>query len=510
MTTIAIHRLHTRLRVASGDDHAASRLKRLLAEVLDGALELALQGRGLNGRGELCIRSVHARVDLDLAATDAVLVAQWALQLADAVACSRERPDAGLVHYGSRAHALADLTLSAPAGDFTRAWAWHGLGLWPAPESVTAADAAALVLRALAENAGQAVAALAALARQPARFERWWRRVTPAGLAALARAVLLDAGADAALAHAVRSDAGAGIALPPWLRRTALAQVAERRAAPAAGRHETLAPALAGWPASRVLALLAIAEAQPALLLAHGGALSGLLDGLAARWAPQAQVQPRQPPFQAETADRPVSGHVGAPEAQQNPQLKRAPIANPAWTPSTEGSTALPARASAGTAFGGLLFLLNLAAELGWPARWLDDPVLAARGARWGLYRLALGLLPSAARHDPVALAFAGLPPGADPPDADSPAPDAAESAALAAVRDELLAALRARLPQAPDDDAMLLRLCRRTGEIRADPGWLELHLSLDEVRTEVRAAGLDLDPGWVPWLGLVIRFVYG
>jgi hypothetical protein len=28
-------------------------------------------------------------------------------------------------------------------------------------------------------------------------------------------------------------------------------------------------------------------------------------------------------------------------------------------------------------------------------------------------------------------------------------------------------------------------------------------------VRSEIRVAGLDLDPGWVPWLGVVIRFAY-
>jgi hypothetical protein len=522
MTTMAIHRLHTRLRVAGGDDHAASRLKRLLREMLDGALELALQRRGLDGRGELCIRRLHAPVRLDLAAADSALVAQWALQIADAVACLRERGDAGLVHYGSRAHALADLALSAPAGDYARAWAWHGLGLWPAEDAAAASVAPALVLRALAANPAQAVAALAGLARQPARFERWWRGVEPAGLEALARAVLHDAGADAALFDTGAAVAPArplsnaatnvalarGAALPPWLRRAVLARVAERQAVPSARPHETLAPARAGWPASRALALLAIAEAEPALLLARGAALAELLDALATRWAPQAPAQ-RLPP--AGAVDRPASGQACEPAPPPTRRLQRPPVADPAHVPPTEAPTTLRERASAATAFGGLLFLLNLAAELGWPARWLADPVLAARGMRWGLYQLALRLLPPAGRHDPVALAFAGLLPAADPPDADNPPPDTAETTALAGVQDELTAALRARLPQAPDDDAALLSwLCRREGEIRADPGWLELHLSLDDVRTELRVAGLDLDPGWVPWLGLVIGFVYG
>ena len=44
--------------------------------------------------------------------------------------------------------------------------------------------------------------------------------------------------------------------------------------------------------------------------------------------------------------------------------------------------------------------------------------------------------------------------------------------------------------------------VCRRRGEIVADPGWIEVRLPLDEVSVEVRRAGLDLDPGWIPWLG--------
>jgi hypothetical protein len=42
-----------------------------------------------------------------------------------------------------------------------------------------------------------------------------------------------------------------------------------------------------------------------------------------------------------------------------------------------------------------------------------------------------------------------------------------------------------------------------------ADPGWLEVHLDLDTVDVHVRRAGLDVDLGWVPWLGTVVRFRY-
>jgi hypothetical protein len=550
--TITIHRMHARLCVAPGDDDAAGRLKLLLREVLDKAFELALKRRGLDGRGELCIRHLHAPVRLNLAAVDSALIGQWAQQMADAVAGSRTLDGSGFVHYGSRAHALVDLTLAATAGDFTRAWAWHSIGLWPAADAVTEGDAAGLVLRALSAERGQAVAALACLAWHPRRFERWWRRTSPSGLEALAQAVLLNAGGGAGVAlSGPATTVAVAVAparreapLPPWLRDSAIARVADRLAGPAARSNPTRESSFEGWPASHALSVLAVADAEPARLLGHGAGLPELVDALTARWgsweSPQSQPRRHGPSSQpgreaVGAAHRLAAGSnsesrnesVSARGSGSDPDGQAPPVANETGNgnansppPQSPGAdldgpssvdTALPVRARSRTVVGGLLFLLNLAEELGWPARWLDDPLLGARGTRWGLHQLALRLLPLADRREPAALAFAGLLPGADPPGDEAAPPDAAEEAALAAIRVELLAALRVRLPNPPDDDsALLAQVCKREGEILADPGWLELHLSLDEVRTEVRVAGLDLDPGWVPWLGLVIRFVYG
>ena len=41
------------------------------------------------------------------------------------------------------------------------------------------------------------------------------------------------------------------------------------------------------------------------------------------------------------------------------------------------------------------------------------------------------------------------------------------------------------------------------------EPGWVDVELDLEEVSTAVRRAGLDLDPGYLPWLGVVVRFRY-
>jgi hypothetical protein len=50
----------------------------------------------------------------------------------------------------------------------------------------------------------------------------------------------------------------------------------------------------------------------------------------------------------------------------------------------------------------------------------------------------------------------------------------------------------------------------RVPARLRATRTHLDLHFRLASVRVDVRRAGLDVDPGWVPWLGRVVRFHYG
>ncbi len=44
---------------------------------------------------------------------------------------------------------------------------------------------------------------------------------------------------------------------------------------------------------------------------------------------------------------------------------------------------------------------------------------------------------------------------------------------------------------------------------MRVGPAHIDLHCALSDVRIDVRLAGLDVDPGWLPWLGCVVRFHY-
>lgn len=170
-------------------------------------------------------------------------------------------------------------------------------------------------------------------------------------------------------------------------------------------------------------------------------------------------------------------------------------------------------RESAETRWGGLLYVVNLITALGIADELLEAEALAGRLLRWTLHALALELLALDPR-DPAALAFAGLGPDRDPPSrGEDPATDE-ESAALSGIAERIAAALHeriARVPAAsPREGAATLRdVCRRDAAVNADPGWIEVRLRLDQVSIDVRRAGLDLDPGWVPWLGAVVRFVY-
>jgi hypothetical protein len=49
----------------------------------------------------------------------------------------------------------------------------------------------------------------------------------------------------------------------------------------------------------------------------------------------------------------------------------------------------------------------------------------------------------------------------------------------------------------------------RQTARLWATETHLDLDLAANEVEIEVRLAGLDLDPGWVPWLGRIVTFHY-
>jgi hypothetical protein len=54
-----------------------------------------------------------------------------------------------------------------------------------------------------------------------------------------------------------------------------------------------------------------------------------------------------------------------------------------------------------------------------------------------------------------------------------------------------------------------LADVVRRPGRMTATRTHLDLFFDLDQADIRIRRAGLDIDPGWVPWLGRVLYFHY-
>lgn len=73
-----------------------------------------------------------------------------------------------------------------------------------------------------------------------------------------------------------------------------------------------------------------------------------------------------------------------------------------------------------------------------------------------------------------------------------------------------LLTNLKHRLPTSElNSVALLLNISQRSATISIETGWIELVFNMQDVDTNIRLAGLDLDPDYVPWLGKVVKFRY-
>lgn len=497
MTSIAIDHLTARYRASSSD---VPRLRRITDEALARVLEAAVERSGIASDGYLCIRELRASVSLRLRETDATLARQLGEALAQAIGGAVRARSASIIYYSSRAQALVDLAANALTGNFDRRWAWIQIGIWRTDAAVGAGAVADLVMRALTREPRHALAVVAWLAnRRTDAFETLVARTSPATWTRLVGAI---AGAEGASVDGWATDD----------RRAAPADVGSLLARSTIAQAVIAARRDLQVDTARAIAVLVLLEVEPAIVHGRSAALASLRASLAETLARASAPGPRANAARRTDADRSV---VIAREPRITDDGDAA-IESGGRTSADEAAAdrgddeSLPnVRREAPTRHGGLLYLINLAGRIGLPGAVLRDARLTARRPRWVLHQLAMALV-SAEPSDPAALAFAGLPPDARSPSSLEAAATAIESSAINEHRAALLDALRAALNRPDDPEAELLRfVCDRQARIAADPGWIDVRLSLDDVSPEIRCAGLDLDPGWVPWLGIVVRFVY-
>jgi hypothetical protein len=225
-----------------------------------------------------------------------------------------------------------------------------------------------------------------------------------------------------------------------------------------------------------------------------------------------------EPSFAPGTAlfDAPATGVDAAPplpSSEPRLQATQMPDANVAGAPATEymtGADAPPihpdavedhamtqtAFRAASTSFGGLLFLIPVLNRLQFSAFLAEQPYLleTAFPARL-LY--AIGQRVGMPPDDPLAVALrAEAGDGADAP------------ASLDAPLAVWLVAVRRWCRRNPRIG--LASLIRRRGTVHVSRTHVDAYFRLSQLDVRVRRWALDVNPGWVPWLGRVVTFTYG
>lgn len=486
MTVLTIRELDARYRLPARG--MRSRLDAAMRVMLDGALDAAVARLDLPADGILCVRSVFVPVRLAVSDPLDSLAEAWAEAFAAALAeVVRGGRAAGAVWYASRAEVLLDFAAGIASGERGREWAWRQALEHDADTPLSESAAVRAWVDGVCADAPGLIPILVTLARR-GLLERLFPRLHGEQVRRLAEVAaggrLAAVGVETPLGTAQRPVGAA--------RRVARESVILRAYRRSRVNTDPVPPAVA---------VLAVVEVEP------GATASERVFRELVRAVQSVPHTASVDPIPAERESRGVDGvaperaaeSVAGGPAEESATI-RSPVDRPAESPELGD-----ARVRAWTDHGGLLYLLNLMGPLEIPPRLVEELSRTERPLAWGLHRLALRLAPDAADDDPAVLAFAGLVPTVAPPDGDPPGE--AEEGAVAAAAESIRAVLAGLFEDEPD---ALMFVCRRRAEVVADRGWFEVRFVPEAVSAAVRRTGLDRDPGHVPWLGVVVKFVYG
>jgi hypothetical protein len=368
--------------------------------------------------------------------------------------------------------ALAVACARAALGGGLSAWHWRTLRL---PRMATPAEAVAALLTEYPRDAGSAVAVLAAQGLLGAV----WRSMPDEAAGRLTVALVEVAGVAMPAWPAIEvkpapADAAGGLEADPLVARAAA----------------FWQPVLARLPpraeAVRTAAVLSVLRWSPNLLRQPGNRgwpelLAGIRP-LAAHHPPAAAV-----PGTDGGSGEEVAAADRAADAAGPPN--RAPIeaAGDAMLQAEPAPPQAPHGEVLATGWGGVLFLINALRRLSVEALLDADGQAAPTG--WRLLR-ALGTAYGLPEDEPLALFLAR---------------QDLETTVRPALLAHLLGGIEALYRPEGPWPLPLAQFAR----LRASETHLDLDLDAAGADLAVRLAGLDFDPGWVPWLGRVVTFHY-
>ncbi len=515
MGELNIRRLHTRYHLPGGDVGLRARLDRVRHSMLKEGLEAVLDRLDAGPEEQICLRRVLAPVRLMVTDSDASMGLDWSIALAKAIRSALKDENSGeVVRYPTRLRALTDFALGLACGDHRHLWAWRLTGLWQGGSTITDDEAAGQLVETLRREGSAVMPVLCTLAFL-GMLGALDSRLQTENWIVLARASVAAAGGDPRLIEIETHDSPAASPLAERAMRAAHASIlrplaqgtaaADTHRQRAVGALVLLAHEPAAFQASPPAPAQLLAETVRSLWMNPGHAG----DGETCRQADSRRrdgSMGETRPHRGSAASGPRPGPLRrAVESRAFPETAVRDVHDEGAEGSDLDASAVDPRRRGRTGWGGLLFLLWLVDECEIPR--LAAERLPGRSLRSVLHRLALSLLPLHT-GDPAALAFAGLAPDAPPPAEAEPPTTPEEDAEIGTLAEAIRGALVRRL-SASGEAVPMRQVCARRAEVVADPGWIEVHLFLDEVSTQLRHCGLDLNPEYIPWLGLVRRFIY-
>lgn len=159
--------------------------------------------------------------------------------------------------------------------------------------------------------------------------------------------------------------------------------------------------------------------------------------------------------------------------------------------------------------YGGLLFLVNILKSPEWQEKlhtviehdWNLDEVLQ---------ELCYLLIPKA-RKDPIVSIFSGRYFSSAQTRFHVSQFDSAGLEVIHALMIAIKQDVQQRLFTAGmvDTSDVIANMFDRSVHIEAETGWINVYFKMNDVDPHIRAAGLDIDPGFLPWLGYVVKFYY-
>ncbi|MBB3063124.1 hypothetical protein [Microbulbifer rhizosphaerae] len=535
-----------------------------VAQAFDEGLDVALAQLGIDSREEICLRLVQVPLAFDPDQSRQRNAELWSRHIAEAIgaALAGRNGDAGnIVRYPSRLHGLLDFALEVSAGRTGRAWAWNQLGWCSLPDNPAPAEARRQLANALCREPALLLPLFVRLA-EAGRLFPLLRELPQADCRALLQGIFTVAGVEPRWLNSEAPEVPATergivdgeIPAPVALRNSVIARHLSE--SPRALPHHSAIP-------RRQWLLLGLIELEPALFSRTPGAIAAQLAAAEVQWrrltaegigevrrAPRLQkthdeyleeVRGKNIPSaeqQESTFSNAVNLHSGLGEigdfhSDKAARERSATEHRKIIAPEEEGSEITALReidvaeeaivdprlepATLHSEWAGLFYLLPLLdripTEEGIAFALAGSDEFSRRSLAWVFFHFFRRAFEYAdcedfPGEDPSLRLLCNLSVEEETPDFEDPEDGELEVLDIQVQR--LFSALEASLPQPELSPGGRWRwLCQRGARLQLDPTWAEVVFPLQGLDTEVRRAGLDLDPGYVRWLGKVVKIRY-